>query len=41
MDETARAPYTAMEKADKEKAQQELEASLATISEEADTLPHC
>ena len=37
MDETARAPYMAMEKADKEKAQQELEASLATINEEVDT----
>lgn len=37
MDETARAPYMAMEKADKEKAQQELEASLATMDEEVDT----
>ena len=34
MDETARAPYMAMEKADKAKAQQELEASLATMDEE-------
>lgn len=33
MDETARAPYVAMEKEDKAKAQQELEASLATINE--------
>ena len=35
MDEAARAPYVAMETEDKAKAQQELEASLATINQEA------
>lgn len=33
MDETARAPYVALEKEDKAKAQAELEASLATMNE--------